>query len=427
MARDTLSRVDSSGGRRSLGSPPRDVASTQRWASSSVAAYSARRSSGRYCHMNRSPSLLRRMPPSPRTASVTSSPRTPGGQTMPVGWECPPKARWEMRPSLVRSKTAPHSSSSRTRSGASMACSCAMRGLFSSLPPTIVSRKCTCQLSFGATCASAAATPPSAITVCAFPSSDLHTRPTLAPRALASMAARRPAPPAPITSTSWTWVSNWLTATMPVAPLEAKRRVGDGPDRQEPDEQVRHRHRDQARPGPAHVVDVQPGRSLPHRVAKQCATAAREAIDLAADEVPHRMARQRITGEQRDVDHHDHPDEPDPPALPLAEREEGVLPQEEERDEGEVQEIPVDVLEGEREGSLERVAPVDGRLANGTTGRIREIRPVIRLAVVVAGGSEAERDPQDQDCRREPRGQPVRADQGREERREIAAALIRRM
>ena len=36
--------------------------------------------------MNRSPSRLRRIPPSPRTASVTSSPRTPGGQTMPVGW-----------------------------------------------------------------------------------------------------------------------------------------------------------------------------------------------------------------------------------------------------------------------------------------------------------------------------------------------------
>ena len=38
--------------------------------------------------MNRSPMALRRMPPSPRTASVTSSPRTPGGHTMPVGWNC---------------------------------------------------------------------------------------------------------------------------------------------------------------------------------------------------------------------------------------------------------------------------------------------------------------------------------------------------
>ncbi len=36
--------------------------------------------------MNRSPRLLRRIPPSPRTASVTSRPRTPGGQTIPVGW-----------------------------------------------------------------------------------------------------------------------------------------------------------------------------------------------------------------------------------------------------------------------------------------------------------------------------------------------------
>ena len=28
------------------------------------------------------------MPPSPRTDSVTSSPFTDGGQTMPVGWNC---------------------------------------------------------------------------------------------------------------------------------------------------------------------------------------------------------------------------------------------------------------------------------------------------------------------------------------------------
>jgi len=33
--------------------------------------------------MNRSPSLLRRIPPSPRTASVTRRPRTPGGPDHP--------------------------------------------------------------------------------------------------------------------------------------------------------------------------------------------------------------------------------------------------------------------------------------------------------------------------------------------------------
>ena len=36
--------------------------------------------------MNRRPSELRSTPPSPRTDSVTSKPRTDGGQTMPVGW-----------------------------------------------------------------------------------------------------------------------------------------------------------------------------------------------------------------------------------------------------------------------------------------------------------------------------------------------------
>ncbi len=45
-----------------------------------------------------------------------------------------PKLRWRMRPSGVRSKTAPQASSSRTRSGASRACSSAMRQLLTYSP-----------------------------------------------------------------------------------------------------------------------------------------------------------------------------------------------------------------------------------------------------------------------------------------------------
>ncbi len=122
------------------------------------------------------------------------------------GYLCPPKLRWRMRPSAVRSKSAPQASSSRTRSGASRACSSAMRQLFTYWPPRMVSAKCTRQLSRSSTLPSAAATPPSAITVCALPSSDLHTSPTFAPAADAAIAARSPAPPAPITSTSWSKV-----------------------------------------------------------------------------------------------------------------------------------------------------------------------------------------------------------------------------
>jgi hypothetical protein len=40
------------------------------------------------------------------------------------------------------------------------------------------------------------------MTVCALPSSDLQIRPTDTPLVAASIAARNPAPPAPMTSTS---------------------------------------------------------------------------------------------------------------------------------------------------------------------------------------------------------------------------------
>src|SRR5438552_13791138 len=112
-----------------------------------------------------------------------------------------------MRPSLVRSKSAPQASSSRTRAGASFACSSAIRQEFRYCPPRMVSAKCTFQLSRSSTLARAAAIPPSAITVCAFPRSDLQISPTETPTVDASMAARKPAPPAPITRTSCSWVS----------------------------------------------------------------------------------------------------------------------------------------------------------------------------------------------------------------------------
>jgi len=55
-----------------------------------------------------------------------------------------------------------------------LACSSAIRQLFRDSPPRMVSRKCTCQLSFGFTLPMAAAQPPSAMTVCALPNRDLE-------------------------------------------------------------------------------------------------------------------------------------------------------------------------------------------------------------------------------------------------------------
>src|SRR6476469_2828250 len=67
------------------------------------------------------------------------------------GYLWPPKLRCRIRPSEVRSKSAPHASSSFTRSGASLACSSAMRQLLMYCPPRMVSAKWTRQLSRSST------------------------------------------------------------------------------------------------------------------------------------------------------------------------------------------------------------------------------------------------------------------------------------
>ncbi len=72
----------------------------------------------------------------------------------------------------------------------------------------------------------AAAIPPSAITVCALPSSDLQITPTETPLDEASIAALKPAPPAPITSTSYAcvWYSGIQTILQSVhTPIEHRR------------------------------------------------------------------------------------------------------------------------------------------------------------------------------------------------------------
>ncbi len=77
MARATMSRGSKI--RRALGlrSSTPEVLSRSHWsASASVVAVSFAYSSGMYPNMMRLPSLLRSVPPSPRTPSVMSVPRT---------------------------------------------------------------------------------------------------------------------------------------------------------------------------------------------------------------------------------------------------------------------------------------------------------------------------------------------------------------
>src|SRR5437667_181485 len=83
IARATSSRGSRSGVRRLL-----RLSSYHASASRSVSAVSARKKSGMYLNMKRSPLLFLSVPPSPRTPSVTRIPRTESGQTIAVGWNC---------------------------------------------------------------------------------------------------------------------------------------------------------------------------------------------------------------------------------------------------------------------------------------------------------------------------------------------------
>src|SRR5664280_1934637 len=294
-----------------------------------------------------------------------------------------------MRPSLVRSNSAPQASSSRTRSGASWAWSWAMRQLLRSLPPRMVSRKCTFQLSSEWTLPMAAAMPPSAITVWALPSRDLQTTAVRRPMAWASTAARRPAPPAPMMTTSNSWVSY---SVMFSSSLDMEAVVVDGPTGHQSHVQVGEGHEEEAHPCEEHVLPVEGGERLPELVADW---RLGELLHPAAAQVPAGVAAEGVEPQQRGVDTQDGRADADPdPEARLAEGLDGVDGQDDVEDEAEVEEVPVDVLEEQREPGLSGVGAVAVGHRAGRRGQPE--RPVVRLAVVVAGHPEAQREDQDE-------------------------------
>src|SRR5438552_4466629 len=60
------------------------------------------------------------------------------------------------------------------------------------------------------------------------------------------------------------------------------------------DVQVGERDPDEAAPREQHVTPVEPRRALPHAVARRDAPVAGEAVDPAADQVPPRVAAERV-------------------------------------------------------------------------------------------------------------------------------------
>src|SRR2546425_2394671 len=310
-----------------------------------------------------------------------------------------------MRPSLVRSKSAPQRSSSSTRSGASWAWSWALRQLFSILPPRMVSRKCTCQLSSGHTLPSAAAMPPSAITVWALPRSDLQMSPTDTPWAAASIAARSPAPPAPMTMTSCAWVAYSTAITessgdrrsgaKPVGVASQNPQVADHAHGHQPDVEIGQAHAEQREPGIHRMALVEPRQEAPDLVA---GLRLGENVHVPAADVAARVAREGVASQEDDVDPHHQRAHADSEAVGEPERQDRVPGEHHDEEDRDVPRVAMEVLEEERKARLARVA-LD--VADGARHRRQPEGAVVGLAVVVAGQPEETWAPQDQEGRRE--------------------------
>src|SRR5450631_1821725 len=139
----------------------------------------------------------------------------------------------------------------------------------------------------------AAEMPPSAITVWALPSRDLHTTAVRRPMAWASTAARRPAPPAPMMMTSNSWLSY---SVMGSSPLEVEAVVVDGPAGHQSHIEVGEGHEDQAHPGEQHVPPVERGQGLPDLVPDG---RLGELLDAPAAQVATGMAAEGVEPQQR--------------------------------------------------------------------------------------------------------------------------------
>ena len=107
-------------------------------------------------------------------------------------------------------------------------------------------------------------------------------------------------------------------------------------------------------------------------------------------------------------------------AVGREEREVDVVPEEPGDDQHQVEEESVQVVEEERERRLTAVLAV-AELTDRARGRVPEERAVVRLAVVVAGGSKEERRPEHPQRRADRAGLP---DGRRIERRQIGPALV---
>src|SRR5664280_606592 len=175
-------------------------------------------------------------------------------------------------------------------------------------------------------------------------------------------------------------------------PLEVEAVVVDGPAGHQPNVEVGEGHEAQAHPGEQHVPAVQGGEELPDPVPDG---GLGELLDPTTAQMAACMAAERVRPQEEGVDQqHRGPDAEPEADAGLTEGHEGVDGQDDVEHQAGIEEVPVDVLQQQRKSRLTAVGAVC--VGDRAGGRRHPERPVVGLAVVVAGQPESEGEDQDE-------------------------------
>jgi hypothetical protein len=186
-----------------------------------------------------------------------------------------------------------------------------------------------------------------------------------------------------------------IVATCDCCHLENQPRVLKQASVEEPNVEIDEPQGEKADPGEDRVADVEDTDALPEPMAHMTSGGTGEARDTATNEVTEGMAGKRVEGERDDVDEHDDGAEADTKMTLIVERAESIPPEDDDDDNREVEEEAMEVIEDPGEAALAVIVARRG-FHTGTGRRIPEEGAVVGFAVVVAGNTEAERNPEDE-------------------------------
>src|SRR5882757_7626581 len=158
-----------------------------------------------------------------------------------------------------------------------------------------------------------------------------------------------------------------------------------------PDVKIGEADGDEAGPGKNHVTFIEQAKKAPRGVARNAERGAGEAVELSADDVTKRVAGKSVESEEADVDEHDECAEADTEFAAEEEGFGGVVPEEAEKNNREIEEVAMNILQDERERRFAAIVFANGGFADGAGRRIEKKGAIVGFAVVVAGGAKAER------------------------------------